>query len=397
MNLYLMITECFQSAIKSLSTSKLRSILTVLGIVIGITSVTVISSLGNGLQQTIMESFEGLGMDRIQVMSEDNTLTVSDAELIAQHENASTVVPYVSVGGMVDDLKEDDDIYLTTNGVTENYINMMSTDLKYGRFLLENDVLNASKVIVIQDVLSEKYFGYENSVGETIRVSYGDFYQDFVVIGIVETAPDSMMFYANYEAEVPYTTLQNIFGLQDNIDGIYVGILDSENVAEMPDEIKNMLVIKNGTDGDDYLIYNLMQQMEEIEKSFDSVILFVNAVASIALLVGSIGIMNIMLVTVTERTREIGIRKALGATKGNIRLQFLIEAVILSIFGGMIGVILGYLAAVLVGANMDVTPAFSPADILGYITICAVIGILSGVYPASKASNLNPIDALRYE
>ncbi len=165
----------------------------------------------------------------------------------------------------------------------------------------------------------------------------------------------------------------------------------------MPDDIKNMLVIKNGTDGDDYLIYNLMQQMEEIEKSFDSVILFVNAVASIALLVGSIGIMNIMLVTVTERTREIGIRKALGATKGNIRLQFLIEAVILSIFGGMIGVILGYLAAVMVGANMDVTPAFSPADILGYITICAVIGILSGVYPASKASNLNPIDALRYE
>ncbi len=208
MNLHLMITECFQSAIKSLSTSKLRSILTVLGIVIGITSVTVISSLGNGLQQTIMESFEGLGMDRIQVMSKKNTLTVSDAELIAQHENASAVVPYVNMYGMVNVPNEDDDISITTNGVTENYINMMTTELKYGRFLLENDILNASKVIVIQDTLSKKYFGYENSIGETIRVSYGDKYQEFVVIGVVETAPDSMMFYANYEAEVPYTTLQ---------------------------------------------------------------------------------------------------------------------------------------------------------------------------------------------
>ncbi len=397
MNLYLMITECFQSAIKSLSTSKLRSILTVLGIVIGITSVTVISSLGNGLQTTIMESFEGLGMDRIQVISKDNSLTVGDAELIAQHENASAVVPYVSVSGRIDDKKEEDDLNVTMNGVNEDYISMMTSDLKYGRFLIENDVLNAAKVIVIQDVVSKKYFGYENSVGETIKVDFGDSIQDFVVIGIVETDPDSMVFYANYEAEVPYTTLQNIFGLQNGVSGIYVGILDAENVNDMPDDIKNMLVIKNGTDGDDYVIYNLMQQMEEIEKSFDSVILFVNAVASIALLVGSIGIMNIMLVTVTERTREIGIRKSLGATKGNIRLQFLIEAVILSIFGGIIGVLLGYLAAIMVGANMDVTPAFSPADILGYITICALIGILSGVYPASKASNLNPIDALRYE
>ncbi len=392
-----MITECFQSAIKSLSTSKLRSILTVLGIVIGITSVTVISSLGNGLQQTIMESFEGLGMDRIQVISNNNSLTVSDAQLIAQHENASTVVPYVSVGGMVDEINEEEDLYVSMNGVTENYINMMTNDMKYGRFLLENDILNASNVVVIQDALSKKYFGYENSVGETIRVNFGDSVQEFVVIGIVETDPDSMMFYPNYEIEVPFTTLQNIFGLQDSVNGIYVGILDPENVAEMPDDIKNMLVIKNSSDPDDYIVYNLMQQMEEIEKSFDSVILFVNAVASIALLVGSIGIMNIMLVTVTERTREIGIRKALGATKGNIRLQFLIEAVILSIFGGMIGVMLGYLAAIMIGANMDVVPAFSPADILGYITICAAIGILSGVYPASKASNLNPIDALRYE
>ncbi len=397
MNFYLMINECFQSAIKSLSTSKLRSFLTVLGIVIGITSVTVISSLGNGLQNTIMESFEGLGMDRIQVMAKDDSLTVSDAELIAQHENASTVVPYINTGGVVEELGKDEELYVSLNGVSEDYLNMMTTDIKFGRFLIENDIANNSKVIVIPDVLAKKYFGYENAIGETIKVNLGNSSPEFVVVGIVETDQDSMMFTASYEAQVPYTTLQYILGAQNKVSGIYVGVLDSEKVSDMPDEIKNMLVIKNGKDGENYLIYNLMQQMEEIEKSFDSVILFVNAVASIALLVGSIGIMNIMLVTVTERTREIGIRKALGATKGKIRLQFLIEAVILSIFGGMIGVMLGYLAAIIVGANMDVTPAFSPGDILGYITVCALIGILSGVYPASKASNLNPIDALRYE
>ncbi len=393
-----MIIECFNSAIKSLATSKLRSFLTVLGIVIGITSVTVISSLGGGLQKAIMESFEGLGMDRIQVMSGNEPLTISDAELIALHENAGIVVPYLSMTGFVDELYEENELYLTMLGVNEDYSGMMSTDLKYGRFLIENDVWNGSNVVVIPDTLSKKYFGYEDSVGEVMRVDLGDKSKDYVVIGVTETNVDSMMFsMLSYEVQVPYTNVQSTYNLGDQIEGVYVGVLDSNNVQDMPDDIKRMLVLKNETDGDQYYIYNLMQQMEEIEKSFDQVILFVNAVASIALLVGSIGIMNIMLVTVTERTREIGIRKSLGATKGNIRLQFLIEAVILAIFGGTIGMTFGYVSAVLVGANMDVVPSFSLTDILGYITVCAVIGILSGVYPASKASNLNPIDALRYE
>lgn len=396
MNFYLMTIECFNSAIKSLSTSKLRSFLTVLGIVIGITSVTIISSLGNGLQATIMESFESLGMDRIQVLSNKKPLDVTDAELISLHENASMVVPYLVAYGTADDMTSEDDLYITMSGVTQNSVSMITNDVEYGRFLLENDVDNSSEVIVISDTLAEKYFGYANCIGETIEIGVNEKKEEFIVIGVLKTNPEDAFFNTSYEVFLPFTKVQEILETE-NVDGIYVGILDKANVQDMPDDIKNMLTIKNNADVDDYIVYNLMQQMEELENSFGQVILFVNAVASIALLVGSIGIMNIMLVTVTERTREIGIRKSLGATKKNIRLQFLIEAVILSIFGGIIGVFLGYIAAVLIGANMDITPSFSVGDILSYIFVCAFIGILSGVYPASKASNLEPIDALRYE
>ncbi len=391
-----MIVECFHSALKSLSTSKLRSTLTVLGIVIGITSVTVISSLGNGLQKSIMDSFEGLGMDRIQVMSQKVPLTIEDAELISLHSNASAVVPYVDYYAYLDEIN-DEDIYASVLGVTDEYISMMSNKISEGRFLLETDIESRANVIVIPDTLAKVYFGTKDAVGETIPIDFGNGKIDFKVIGVLETAPNSMFFYASYETFVPYTTMQDCLDKGDVVNGIYVGVKDTNNVANMPQELTNMLVLKNSAKEDDYMIYNLMQQMEEIEASFGQVVLFVNAVASIALFVGSIGIMNIMLVTVTERTREIGIRKALGATKGNIRLQFLIEAVILSVLGGVVGVTLGYTGAIIVGANMDVTPDFSVSSILTYLLVCAVIGILSGVYPASKASNLNPIDALRYE
>ncbi|MFV0519629.1 MAG: ABC transporter permease [Lachnospirales bacterium] len=398
MNLYLSLIECFHSAINSLSSSKLRSFLTVLGIVIGITSVTVISSLGKGLQNSIMDSFSSMGVDRIEVASNGAQLTFDDAELIAQHENAGIVVPYSHAFGTTLEQYTNENLDLSIMAVTEGYSEMMTNPISYGRFFLENDIENNSKVVVIPDSLSNDVFGYKDSVGETLPITIDNITYDFTVIGITETNPEDMLFYYSTEIYIPITTINELINGGNNyVNGIYVGVLDSDNLGTMPEDITNMLAIKNNLTPDDYYVYNLMAQLESIESSFDQVIIFVNAVAAIALFVGSIGIMNIMLVTVTERTREIGIRKSLGATKGNIRLQFLIEAVILSILGGAVGVTFGYLVALVVGANMDITPAFSVSSILGYLFTCATIGILSGVYPASKASNLNPIDALRYE
>ncbi len=400
MNVHVTTIECIKSALKSLSSSKLRSFLTILGIVIGITAVTIISSLGGGLQKDMAESLESFGLDRIEVRTNLDSndpakLTQEDAKFLLSHENVIASIPFFATYGQYELPITKDSEYVLLNGTSEEYINMLGEEIIQGRFLLKSDIDAASNAIVIPDRLAEEYFGYTDVLGETIEITIVGSKEKFTVIGITKSEGNDI-FFSGYQVYLPYTYIQNTFEM-DNLEGIYIGIKDNEFVDETAEDVIKMLRVKNGAGEKDYSVLNMMQEVEQIKNVFASVVLFVNAVASIALFVGSIGIMNIMLVTVTERTREIGIRKSLGATKKNIRTQFLIESVVLSVIGGLIGVILGYALAILAGSAAQITPVFSISSIITAIMVCTVIGVLSGVYPASKAAKLNPIDALRYE
>ncbi len=404
MNKVFEITECFESAIKSLSSSKLRSFLTVLGVVIGIMAVTAISSIGNGLGNEMSESLEAFGMDRLEMYyygnDENKKLDESDLLFVREHENVSTTIPSITRWVTMKKYLTEEEETFYLEATTHDYAKVLTDDILYGRFLLPNDIESASNVIVISDTLSENYFGYKNSVGETITIKDFEEVLDFVVIGVIDTQSKEVneMFAGNSReySYVPYTYYQETYDYY-YFDSMLIGIKDTTKMDNMASEIDKMLRVKNDVPKDTYGIFNLAKEISSVKEVFGLVVLFVNVVASIALVVGSIGIMNIMLVTVTERTREIGIRKSLGATKGIIKLQFLMEAVILSQIGGVLGVTLGYLIARVASGPMGITPEFSISTILTSFIVCSIIGIVAGVYPASKASNLNPIDALRYE
>ncbi len=400
MNVHVTTIECIKSALKSLSSSKLRSFLTILGIVIGITAVTIISSLGGGLQQDIAKSLDSFGFDRIEVRGNYNSATPGelieeDADFLLSHENIIAAIPFVSNYGQFELPVTKELEYVMLNGTSNEYINMLSDEVVQGRFLLQSDIDSANNVMVISDRLAEAYFGYTDVLGETIEISVFGGPEKFSIIGVTKSEGNDI-FMNGYQVYVPYTYIQNSYNIE-YLEGIYIGIKDNEFVGDTAEDVIKMLRIKHGAGEDAFTVFNMMQEVAQIKNVFATVVLFVNAVASIALFVGSIGIMNIMLVTVTERTREIGIRKSLGATKKNIRTQFLIESVVLSVIGGLIGVVLGYALAILAGGAAQITPIFSISSIITAILVCTIIGILSGVYPASKASNLNPIDALRYE
>ena len=398
MNLF----ESFASALTSLLINKMRSLLTMLGIIIGIGAVIMITSIGQGFQASINDEFSRMGALGLQVgmkydeeLTARDILTLEDVELIKSHPNVADVAPYTFLSGkarLKNPTETSNIYYIGTNG---SFAQVQGLQIKEGRFLAQADVDSATSTIVIDSGLARKIFGRTDVAGNSINAVFPFGSAEFTIVGVYEAIGlGSAMFEIPSIAYIPVTTVHKITG-NNYVENIFVNVADRDDIDRTALEISKLLSMRHGNE-QKYSVDNLLQQIDSINNVLGGITAFIGLVAAISLFVGGIGVMNIMLVTVTERTYEIGIRKSLGATDGNIRFQFLVEAVILTAIGGMIGIILGYYGSFALGGIIGITPLVSAPTVALIVLISSFLGIIFGVYPAGKAAKLNPIEALRH-
>lgn len=405
------ILENILSAFKNVFSNKLRTVLTMLGIIIGIAAVIAITSVGNGSQQQITEQFDSLGVGRITVslrsnsprdMHSSDALTYDDYELLKNIRGIKYISPVYSASYATVKLMDPKETNTASiSGVTPEYENIMSPTLLYGRYISDTDVEMKNKVVVINDTTAEKIFGKsdESVVGEKISIKTWQGSFKYTIIGITENEnAETESLYDNEYPEnmvIPITTAFRLFN-QKTLSSITLVANDPENADSLCELITNTLDNEHNT-SEKYTAESSTAQMDAMNEVTGTVTLLISGVAAISLVVGGIGVMNIMLVTVTERTREIGIRKSIGAKNKDIMLQFVVEAIILTGIGGILGIIFGWVAGAVAGHFMGVTSVVSVNSIIIAFLISSAIGIIFGVYPARKAAMLDPIEALRYE
>ncbi|MCL2224320.1 MAG: ABC transporter permease [Defluviitaleaceae bacterium] len=400
------IFESITSAAHSVFANRMRSVLTMLGIIIGISAVIMITSIGQGVQNSMNEMFAEFGAGTLMVNVRQNAanpatrrdmLTLESAAFLAEHPDVSVVSVASGSSARVQLRNPSETSHVQIIGADENLRQAQNVDVRFGRFLASVDVDRAAPVVVIESTLAREIFGRTDVVGETIRATFWMGTVDLTVVGVSRNNdPMAGMFGMPTTAYIPITYFQRILNRDDVVDQLLVIAEDLDRLDETATEVTRLLSVFHGNE-DRYQVTTIMSQIDMLSGILSTITGFVALVAFISLAVGGIGVMNIMLVTVTERTREIGIRKSLGATEGNIRFQFLVEAMILTASGGIIGIFLGYYGGFALGSLMGLSPAVSIPTVVGTVLASSLIGIAFGVYPAHKAAKLDPIVALRYE
>ena len=403
-----MYKESFLMAWASLVANKMRSILTMLGIIIGVAAVIALVSIGNGVKQDVQNSISSLGSNLLMVMpgaprtpgvrqsaGSMKSLKVSDYEAISKLDGVKAASPMTSGSYVV--IYQNKNWTTTVSGVNSNYMDVNNWSIKSGRFFSDKNVQNRERVAIVGQTVVKNLFGDDDPVGAEIRVKN----IPFRIIGVLNSKGSGSMGADQDDIVlIPYTTaMERVEGV-DYLRMIYVVGEDENGIDRLQSDIENLLRVRHSikdSNLDDFNIQNMNSVMETMEETTGTLTLFLGAVAAISLVVGGIGIMNIMLVSVTERTREIGIRKALGATYFVIVTQFLIEAVVISLMGGLIGIALGIGASKLIGVASDMSTVISVPTIVLSFAFSMAIGLVFGIYPARKAAKLNPIDALHYE
>ncbi len=398
-------------ALDSLTSNKLRSGLTVLGIVIGVGAVIAMLAIGRGAQETITGSISSIGTNLLFVArggSEEvrnpKPLTLDDAQAIADPFSAPSVVGVAPLlTGTVEVSFAGESTFTMGMGVTPDYRFVRNVELQEGEFISESHLLGRAAVVILGPDVAEKLFGRsEGVVGETVRIEG----QPFRVIGV--TVPKGGSGFNNEDDRllVPLSTAQVrlLSRAQGRVDMIIAQAISAEAVPSAQDEIAAVLRARHRTPigEDDFTIFTQQDFLDTARTITGVLTIFLGGIAAISLLVGGIGIMNIMLVSVTERTREIGLRKAVGARKRDILVQFLIESSLLSLAGGLIGIALGWGLSMAVGViaaanNADLNPRVSLDAVLLATIFSAAVGLFFGLYPAKRAADLEPVEALRYE
>lgn len=405
------LTESLLTALDSLSANKMRSLLTMLGVIIGVAAVIGLLGIGNGFSASVSEDINAIGTNLIFIFTNgDNSdgypaLSVEDVEALKDKSRVPDVDDVAaSVGGNYEVLARGQDFQGSVTGVTLNYFPMNSLDdnIVAGDFFTEFDNDNRARVAVLGWNVAEDLFPNDYPIGETIKINGGS----YEVIGMLTESEGGVGANPNDVVYIPISTFQARLGTQRTRQGrmavsqITATGSDPERSEQAMEQITEVLRDQHNiayASDDDFTLLAQGDLLETVNQILGTVTLFLGAVAGISLLVGGIGIMNIMLVSVTERTREIGIRKSMGALQRNILTQFLMESLILSLIGGLIGIALGWVIAFAGGRAIDVTGTVDANSVTLAVGFSVAVGVIFGIYPAWRAARLRPIDALRYE
>lgn len=397
-----------RQSLKAIFANKGRSFLTILGIIIGIGSVIALVALGAGVRASVSDRMSSLGAANITVMpggamrglaglgQEASTLTFADLNSLAdrtKHPLVSSVTGQISASAIIN--TPDGDQRFSIIGTTETYAAMQGLSLKDGSFISPNDVRGKSKVVILGSDMATTVFGNQNPLGASLNIG-GTVYK---VVGVLTEADSSNLNDPNDEAFIPYTAAADTFKTQYFSTITAQAVSDSSVEAAKWDINYTLMTNHHITDAKlaDFGVLSSAQVMSTVNDITSLLTSLLAGIAAISLVVGGIGIMNIMLVSVTERTREIGLRKAVGARTGHILFQFIVEAVLLTVAGGVVGIGLGVFASRVAARFIGFTPIVTEASVILAVGVASAVGLLFGVYPAAKAAMLNPIDALRHE